>query len=109
MRPRIARICEKLGAAAGIISTLVVVLVGVISQREALSSDAAHLGGAWLGTFLAAPCGMLFALVALSLFAFCRRMRGASDNDAVVANAAFADAPAPKAASAPVWQVGGAG
>jgi predicted Na+-dependent transporter len=68
-RPQTARKCERIGAAFGAIVTVLAVLVGVLGNREALTTRTLLPGGAWAAVALAAPCGMLFAFLSLVLLA----------------------------------------
>ena len=71
-RPYAARKFERLGAAFGAVVTALAVLVGVLGNREALTTRMLLPGGAWAAVALTAPCGMLFAFLSLVLLAAVR-------------------------------------
>ena len=71
-RPRTADSCERVGAILGAVVTLLTILVGILGNREALSSPTLLDGGAWASVALAAPSGMVFALLAICALASAR-------------------------------------
>jgi predicted Na+-dependent transporter len=65
-RPHAARIWERFGAALGIAVTVLAILVVVIMNRDTLALEETRpTPGAWAAVALAAPSGMLFALLVL--------------------------------------------
>jgi len=71
--PRVADVCERVGAALGAIVTLLTIAVAILGNREALTTRALLPAGAWVAVALAAPSGMCFALVVLGLLSCVRR------------------------------------
>ena len=66
--PKCAKIGEKVGAVVGGIVIVSTVLIALLGNQESLSRlDQIMPTGAWLAVCICAPCGMIFAFIALWL------------------------------------------